>query len=318
MPVVQVLSLQKAWTVADIRRVTDVLQQIQADRLTWVRAAGTPVKDLEELGEAFGLHPLAIEDVLHVRQRPKVEEYPDLTFIVLRVPRRGAEREWQQVGVFLGKDFVVTASAEPVPELDELQARLLSRGLPDERESAGHLLHMVLDMLVDAWFPFMDGLEDEIEDLEAAASALPSQEILAAIREMKRLASRTRKVSMPMREAMLTLERGSHPHLSQEHRVYIRDVSDHMVRLSERLDHVKEMALIAQETWNATLANQQNQVMKRLTVIAALLLFPGLVAGLGGMNFERGFPDWGYWPVVTGILAFIVLGFTVAAMRRWL
>ncbi len=297
--------------------VPEVLEQIQLDTLTWVRSAGTPVPQLEELGEAFGLHPLAIEDVTHVRQRPKVEDYPDLTFIILRIPRREEELAWQQVGVFLGKDFVVTASTEPVPELDQLERRLLARGLNGETD-ASNLLYNVLDVLVDAWFPYMDGLEDDVEDLEAAASTLPSQEILAAVRAIKRTVSRTRKVSLPMREAMLNLERGTHPHLSQESKVYIRDVSDHMVRLSERLEHVQEMALIAQETWNATLANQQNQVMKRLTVIAALLLFPGLVAGLGGMNFERGFPEWGYWPVVGGIVVFIILGFSVAAWRKWL
>ncbi len=312
------LSLTGAWSAQDLNAVPDVLAKIQEDRLTWVRAAGTPTKDLEELGEAFGLHPLAIEDVTHVRQRPKVEDYPDLTFIIVRVPRRGADLQWQQVGLFLGKDFLVTASSEPVPELDEFERRLMTRGLPAGRTTSCNLLYHVLDALVDAWFPFMDGLEDDIEELEEAASMLPSQEILAAVRDIKRVVSRTRKVSLPMREAMLSLERAEHPHIDVETRLYIRDVSDHTVRLSERLDHVKEMALIAQETWNATLANQQNQVMKRLTVIAALLLFPGLVAGLGGMNFEAGFPSWGYWPVVAGILSFIVVGFSVAAWRKWI
>ncbi len=313
-----VLSLTDKWTAQDIDKVPEVLDQIKTDRLTWVRAAGTPVHDLEELGEAFGLHPLAIEDVTHVRQRPKVEDYPDLTFIILRVPRRGAEMEWQQVGLFLGSDFLVTASTERVPELDEFERRLMTRGLPEGKSTSCNLLYHVLDVLVDGWFPFMDGLEDDIEDLEEAASSLPSQQILAAVRDIKRVVSRTRKVSLPMREAMLSLERAEHPHILPETRIYIRDVSDHMVRLSERLDHVKEMALIAQETWNATLANQQNQVMKRLTVIAALLLFPGLVAGLGGMNFEQGFPQWGYWPVVGGIIAFIAIGFSLAAWRKWL
>ncbi len=315
---VHVLSLEGNWKAHDILTVAGVLEQIQTDKLTWVRAGGVEQRMMEELGEAFGLHPLAVEDVMYPRTRPKIEDYPDLTFIVVRIPRYDEELEWQQVGLFLGTDFLVTASAAPVKELDTLEQRILGRGLPEGRETSCQLLYMALDAIVDRWLPFMDELEEQIDGMEEDAADTPSPELLAEIRDMKRLISKVRKVSQPMREAFLSLERSDHPHIRETTKIYLRDVSDHMVRIAERLDHVKEMALIAQETWNATLANQQNQVMKRLTVIAALLLFPGLIAGLGGMNFEAGFPQLPYWWVTGGIFAFIVIGFAISAWRKWL
>jgi magnesium transporter len=316
----RVLSLlNNAWADHELGTLPEVLEKIKEDTLTWVRAGGLNEQEFDQLGEAFGLHPLIIEDVQNARQRPKVEDFPGLTFTIVRVPRyQGAELHWEQVGLFLGKDFLITASAHRLPEMDALDKELMQKGLPTGRESVCSLFHQALDTLVDAWFPFMDELEDKIDELEAQAGTAPSQETLKAIRQMKQEISRTRKVSSPMRDAMLSLERGKHPNILDETRVYLRDVSDHMVRLSERLDHVKEMALIAQETWNATLANQQNRVMKRLTVVAGLLLFPSLVAGLGGMNFERGFPDWGYWEVTGALVAFLVLGFGAAVLKKWI
>ncbi len=284
----------------------------------WVRAEDVDPSEWDTLGEGFELHPLALEDLRNPRQRPKVEDYPDVTFVVLRIPRyTDDDVRWVQVGVFLGEGFVMTATGEAVPELDEAERRLLAG---DRRVASGQLDHVfyhVIDTLVDAWFPFMDAIEDRLEDLEDQVLDHADKHELGMIRDFKDLASRTRKVLSPMREATLSLERADHPNIRPETRIFLRDVADHTIRLAERLEHVREMALIAQETWNATLANQQNETMKRLTVIAALLLVPGLAAGLGGMNFE-GMPDWNYWIVTAGILTFIVLGFAVAIWRKWM
>ncbi len=310
------------WTVgeADASRAADSALEARSDPkvMAWVRAGGAPMQELAILGDRLGLHPLALEDVQTTRQRPKVEDYGDVTFVVVRVPRYDGEVSWKQVGIFLGPDFVVTASEAPLPELDAVERRVLERGLPEDRGSACFLFYLILDALVDAWFPFMDALEEHLDELEDKVIEHAGQELLTSIRNVKRTISRTRKVSGPMREASLALERGDHKSILAGTRIYLRDVSDHMVRITERLEHVKESSLIAQETWNATLANHQNELMKRLTVIAALLLLPGLLAGLGGMNFVRGFPDWGYWTVVSSIVGIVLIGLTFARLKRWI
>lgn len=292
-------------------------QEGTGGELTWYRMGGSSAEELAALGKELGLHHLALEDVANIRQRPKVEDYSDHTFAIIRVPRRVDDLVWLQSGIFIGHNYIVTASTEPLPELDAVQQRLLAKGLPDKRLTTDHLLYLILDALIDAWFPYLDTLEDELDELEERVIDNADKANLAQIRSMKGIVSRTRKVSAPMREAMLSLERQEHPNIHKEARIYLRDVSDHMVRLTERLEHVKEVAFIAQESWNSSLANQQNQVMKRLTVVAGLLLLPGLLAGLGGMNFE-GIPEWNYWAVTGTIIAMIVTGFSVAAWKKWL
>ncbi len=286
--------------------------------LAWVRAGGASSTELAALGASMGLHPLALEDVQNARQRPKVEEYDGVTFAVVRVPTyAGGDVSWRQVGVFLGADWVVTASEALLPELDAVERRLLEKGLPEGRATACFVFYRILDALVDAWFPYVDAVEEHLEGLEDAALEDPNQALLASIRDVKRTVSKTRKVSGPMREATLSVERGDHGAIRDATRVYLRDVSDHMVRITERLEHVREASLIAQDAWNATLANRQNEIMKRLTVIAALLLLPGLLAGLGGMNFP-GIPAWDYWTVTTSIVGVVAVGLAVAWRKDWL
>ncbi len=285
----------------------------------WVRGGGSVGTGLDDLAEWLDLHPLAIEDLRNPRQRPKVEDYAGVTFIVLRVPREDdtGQLVWAQAGFFLGSGFVVSASESPLVELEPIMERLLAGricqdGRPDR------LLYHLLDALVDSYFPLLDGIEDRLEEIDDKVLDRADQATLGTIRDIKHDLARIRRVVPPMRDAVLSLERNTHPNVGDDLAVYLRDVSDHAIRLAERVEHMKELAVNAQDTWNATLANQQNQVMKRLTVVAALLLLPGLLAGLGGMNFERGFPGWGYWQVTASIFAFIVVGISVAAWRRWL
>lgn len=306
--------MEQAWRAHDVA-AADVIHQVQSDKLTWIRAAGLSAPDLERLCQDFDIHPLAMEDVQHARQRPKTEAYPEMTFTVVRVPRWDDELAWVQVGLFLGRDFVITASGHKVKELDVIQERLLAGG-PGSR-TAESLFHTLLDALVDAWFPYMDELESHVEELEKTASQKADQETMASIRDAKQTVSRTRKVSSPMRDAVLALERGDHPHITPEAKLYLRDVSDHMVRIAERLDHVKEMSMFAQESWNATLANSQNQTMKRLTVVFALFLVPTFLAGLGGMNFE-GVPAWRFQDVVATLLGLVAVGLGVSVWKKWL
>lgn len=283
----------------------------------WIRAESVAESEWDDLGHWFDLHPLALEDIRNPRQRPKVEDYGDVTFIVLRMPRfRDGELGWAQVGIFLGDGYVVTATPNDVSEMDTVEARLLHGGWKGDDAAVDRVMYHIVDALVDSYFPMMDTLEEALEELEDDVLVAATRDGLQAIRDFKSLVSRMRKIVPPMREATLNLERAPHTHISQDTRLYLRDVSDHMVRIAERLDHVKEVALIAQETWNSTLAAQQNETMKRLTVIFALFLVPTFLSSIGGMNFE-GIPEWSFWSVAGALLAFVVLGYATAKMQKW-
>lgn len=312
------------------RRSSDLAPEAARDlawgpTLVWIRLEGLAEGQLEHLGSVFNLHPLAIEDVRSRRQRPKVEDYPDLTFVVARSPRwepHTGELSWLTVGIFLGPDFLITACTEPVTELEAVEKRLLapSTAKPVSKQaSIDHVFYQVLDSIVDAYFPIMDDFEDRIEDLEEGVVDGADKDELRRIREFKHLVSRTRKTIYPMREAMVGLERGDHPNIVKATRLYLRDVADHTTRLAERLEHVNELAVLCQETWNATLANQTNQTLKFLTGITLVLTVPMLVWTLFGINNANGFPQWlTFWDVAIGALVLMVPVWWYARRKQWM
>ncbi|MFA5945070.1 MAG: CorA family divalent cation transporter [Candidatus Thermoplasmatota archaeon] len=282
----------------------------------WIRLEGLAQSKLDALAAVFDLHPLTLEDVRNHRQRPKVEDYPNLTFVVARAPRWNQdtdEMSWLTVGVFLGPDFLITVCTDPVAELDVVEKRLLGSKVTPKTATIDHAFYQVLDTIVDSYFPLMDDLEDRIEELEEGVVESPEQSELAKIMDLKHIVSQTRKTVFPMREAMVLLEKGDHPNIREETCIYLRDVADHMTRLSERLEHVKEVAVLTQETYNATLQNQTNVQVKRLTTITLVFMFTGLLASLGGMTEFANLPgQWNFFVVSAAILLLTVVALLVA------
>jgi magnesium transporter len=272
------------------------------------------------LGSVFNLHPLAIEDVRSHRQRPKVEDYDNLTFVVARAPRWNHEEDelsWLTVGIFLGPDFLITACTDPVAELDAIEKRLLTTKAGPKTSTIDHVFYQVLDAIVDAYFPLMDDLEDRIEDMEEGILDSPENAELHKIQSFKHVASQVRKTIFPMREAMVALEKGEYPNIREETAVYLRDVADHTTRLTERLDHVKEVAILAHETYFAQLQSQTNTVVKRLTGITLVFLVPTILASIGGMNFLEGFPPIHFWTATAIVLGSTVVTAFIAWRLKW-
>lgn len=293
----------------------------------WIRLEGLAEEKLDALGAVFNLHPLSIEDVRNHRQRPKVEDYPDLTFVVARAPRwdkANDELTWLTVGIFLGPDFLITCCTDPVAELDAVEKRLLSGRATAKTSTIDNVLYQVVDTLVDSYFPIMDDLEDRIEELETGVLEGPDPEELEKIQEIKHIVSRTRKTIFPMREAMVSLERGEHPHIRDETRIYLRDVSDHMTRLAERLEHVRESAVLGQESWNAATTHQTNKIIKFLAGITIVLTVPMIIGTFFGMNLEGvgvGWSLFGLSPFATvtlGSIALMVPIYFWARYNKWL
>jgi magnesium transporter len=290
-----------AWRHSGELRPEDARDLAWGPTHVWIRLEGLQESKLDALGAVFDLHPLAIEDVRNHRQRPKVEDYPNLTFVVARAPRWKRETDemsWLTVGIFLGPDFLITCCTDPVAELDAVEKRLLGAKPSPKIATIDHAFYQVLDTIVDSYFPIMDELEERIEDLEEGIIKSPEQEELQKVLALKRIVSQTRKTVYPMREAMLTLEKGEHPNIREETILYLRDVADHMTRLAERLEHVREVAVLTQESYNATvqienaqLQNQINKVVKVLAGITFVESVPLVVASLYGMNLQ-GIPQW--------------------------
>jgi magnesium transporter len=294
-----------AWRQSGDLRPEDARDLAWGPTHVWIRLEGLQQAKLDALGAVFDLHPLAIEDVRNHRQRPKVEDYPNLTFVVARAPRWNQETDemsWLTVGVFLGPDFLITVCTDPVAELDQVEKRLLGAKPSPKTATIDHAFYQVLDTIVDSYFPMMDDLEDRIESLEEGVVQSPERHELAKIMDLKHIVSQTRKTVFPMREAMVELEKGEHPNIRDETCIYLRDVADHMTRLAERLEHVKEVAVLTQETYNATLQNNTNRTVKLLAGVTFVVTIPMLIGTFFGMNLD-GIPE----PSVAGIQPFWII-----------
>lgn len=287
----------------------------------WIRLEGLAQEKLENLAAIFNLHPLAIEDVRSHRQRPKVEDYPDLTFVVVRAPRwdkANDEITWLTVGLFLGPDFLITACTDPVAELDAVERRLLQVKQPAKSNTIDNVFYQVLDAVVDAYFPILEDLEDRIEELEEGVLESPEEHELRKIMDIKHIVSQTRKTIFPMREAMVSLEKGEHPHIRRETEIYLRDVADHMTRLAERLEHVRELAILTQETYNAATQNQTNRIIKLLTGVTLVATVPMLIGTFFGMNLTGGFPQLNFWHVTLGSLLIMAPIYAFVKWKDWI
>lgn len=318
---VEVLSFQQgAWNRSAELQPEAARDLAWGPTLVWVRLEGLEQRKLESLGAVFNLHPLALEDVQSHRQRPKVEDYPDLTFVIARAPRWNEakdEMSWLTVGIFLGPDFLITVCTDPVAELDVVQRKLLSTKPGPKHSSIDHVFYLILDSIVDAYFPLMDELEDRIEALEEGVVESPDRQEIEQIQNMKRIVSRIRKTVFPMREAMVALEKGDHPNIRDETCIYLRDVADHTTRLAERLEHVKEVAVVAHESYYAALQSQTNRIVKVLAGITFVVTVPMLLGTMFGMNLP-GIPDLTFWQVAGGLVLAMVPLYLLARKWDWL
>ncbi|UIP00018.1 magnesium/cobalt transporter CorA [Halobaculum sp. CBA1158] len=251
-----------------------------------------PTGDLAEVTDRFGIHPLHAEDVLG-DARPKSELLEEYAFLLVKAAQfRVGETTFLEeirtrpVGVFVGDDWLVTVTTdggdavEPVWErLAGAERRALARG-PD---FAGYL---VVDRIVDGYFRLLEELEDDIETVEERVVEAPDPDTLPVINELRRELLSVRRVVWPTRDAMNALSRGDADHVAGETEKYYRDVYDHLVQLVELTETYRDLTAGARDIYLNTLSQSTNEVMRRLTVVATVVLPLTFVAGVFGMNFE--------------------------------
>ncbi len=273
------------------------------------------------LGEAFSLHPLAIEDCLHGEQRPHIDPYDGYIFMVLYTAMLSDERNFigsRELAIFGSPQFVITIHHEPMECLKAIQDRcgrdpenVLGRGMD-------HLLHMIADTLMDGYQPFLDRLESEAAQLEDEALFDPQDDILERISNIRSELLQGRRYLTPQREALAQLARGEYAFIGKNIRPYFRDVLDHLVRITEDIDLYREQVTSARELFMSTMSQKSNESIKIFTVIATLMMPPTLVASIYGMNFHlwpSGEFEHAFW-VVIGFMAAIT-ALLAWCFRRW-
>jgi magnesium transporter len=255
----------------------------------WVALQDPSAAELTEMQKAFDLHPLAVEDALVGHQRPKVDEYGDSLFAVLHlVEPTAGEYHVGELAIFAGPNYIVTVRSRAQKGLAEVRARC-EREPQLLRQGPGFVLYAVIDAVVDRYFPILDTLEDDLDGIEQrifAPQGAPRDNIEALYALKQRLMVMKHAVA-PLLEGVSNLTGGRVPALCVNITEYFRDIYDHLQRLNQTADSVRDTIATAISVNLSFITLQENETMKRLAAYAALLAIPTMIAGIYGMNFEH-------------------------------
>ena len=304
------------------------IQQLQEKwPVVWLNVDGLgDIQVLSELGRIFDIHRLALEDLLTMNQRAKIEDYDKKLFVVMRMLEPGQEVNTEQLSIFLGEGVVVTFQEHPGDCLDPVRKRI-REGLGRVRNmGADYLAYCIIDAVVDAYFPFLDEVSERLEVLEDDALYRPSPQIAARIHETKRDLLALRRAMAPMREALGLLMQGRTGHITESTRIYLRDCYDHCIMLLEMMESYRELVGSLLEVYLSSTSNRLNEIMKVLTLISSIFIPLSFLTGLYGMNFDRQASPWnmpelrarfGYTVFLAFVLAIGIFQLVLYWRRGW-
>ncbi len=282
------------FTEKDDCTLDEARKYFDSPRATWLHIQGTPTEELlQSIGEAYRLHPLALEDVLHTGQRAKVEAYDREVFAVLGIPQLiEGQIETTQLSLFLGDTWVVSFCAGAKDPFDAVRQRAARAESRIRRRGVDYLFYSLLDTAIDLSFPTMEVLGERIEALELTVFDDPTREALDEIHHLKRELVLLRRTLWPQRDMLNNLLRDEYAQVQESTKLYLRDCYDHAIHALDLVESYREMASSLLDIYLSSLSNRLNDVMKVLTIIATVFIPLSFIVGLYGMNFDRSVSPW--------------------------
>lgn len=278
----------------------------------WMDITGPGDEDIQIMRDVFHFHPLAIEDTRNARQRPKIEEYPDTLFFVLNPVRcHDHTVEFCELDVFIGHNYVVTVHSGEEPVIHEVRQRA-ERGSSLLPMSPSTLLYLLIDSVVDSYFPVLDNLEEDIETLGDEVLTDPSQERLNQLFQLKKTLLDMWRVVWPQREILNNLH--DHDVLLGEQKAllpYLRDISDHLMWIADMVSTFRDTLTSTMDLYMSAVSNRLNRVVNRLTVITVIIGVLTVIGGFYGMNFAHTWPPFGGTlgvPFVLALMGAVIAG----------
>jgi len=262
------------------------LREVEGN-IIWADVSDPTSQDFEELAEEFGFHPLSIEDCQNAHQRPKVEEFTGYYFIVLYEAELAGPNdrlELRELNIFLGKNYLVTVHSRPIRAI-ATASRLWHEWTDRAEQGAGLLAYLLIDGIVDDYLPLLDLMSDRMDDLEDSIFGEWRPESIEEIFSIKKKLLYLRRAITPLRDVFNTLLRREQPIFPRETHVYFQDVFDHLIRVADTIDTLRDMLGSTMDAYLSVSGNRMNKVMKRLTSISTILMSVTLIAGIYGMNF---------------------------------
>jgi magnesium transporter len=292
-------------------------------KVVWVNVDGLgDANVIQRLGEIFDLHPLALEDVLDVSQRPKVEQYGDQLFIVMRELLNKDGLHSEQFSLFVGSKYVLTFQESAGDALDPVRLRIRHTRGRVRTHGASYLAYALLDAVIDGYFPVLESYGDRLDELEDRILAQPEQTQVPLVHDIKRDLLAIRRAVWPARDLLHSLAQ-SDVITDEDTRLHLRDAYDHAVRLMDLLESYREIAAALMEVYLSSINNRMNEVIKMLTIISTIFMPLTFIAGVYGMNFDRSSPynmpelGWRYgYPLTLTIMAVTAVVLLVYFRRR--
>ena len=274
----------------EVKSVEECFPFKDTSTVTWINIDGIhQVEIIEEIGKCFKLHPLILEDILNTEQRPKLDDFEDYVYVVLKMPHFNEENNKiriEQISLILGSNFVLSFQEKEGDVFDTVRERIKNGRVRIRSSGTDYLIYALIDAIVDNYFTILEKIGDRIEGIEEELIVQPEKETLHAIHDLKRETLIFRKFVWPLREIVSDLEKGELKLIQEPTRVFFKDVYDHTRQVIETIEIFRDMLSGTLDLYISSIGNKTNEVMRILTIMASIFIPLTFIAGLYGMNFE--------------------------------
>ncbi len=270
---------------------SDIKSIINPKRKTWLNVEGLSNIDLiTEIKKHFKLHPLTVEDILNVEQRAKIEEFDNYLFLTLKVlwwDKKHQTFKVDQLSIVLGENYILTFSDIPTTLFESISHKLRTGSVQRLREqSTDYLFYRLIDTVIDQYFVVLEGLGEQIDEVETMIITSPTQQHARILYRLKRQTLMLRKAIWPMREVINHVSQGDEKFISSFSRLYMRDVYDHTMQAIDTIETYRDMLSSMLDVYLSSLTNRMNEIMKTLTIISTIFIPITFIASVFGMNFK--------------------------------
>ena len=274
----------------EISDTAELLERLSTTKVSWINIDGIGnIECLDALAKRFNLHPLALEDVVHTGQRPKVEPYPDHLFIIAQMVYQDKKGRicGEQVSFFLNKNCLITVQEEADYDVfNPVRERIRSgRGII-RKSKADYLAYALLDSIIDHYFPVLDEISNAIEDLEDEMLEHPARSMMLKLHEHRRSLTQLRRFVWPLRDVVNGLLHDHSDQIKEPTKIFLRDCYDHTVQLMDFVESYKEITTGLMELYHSSVGLRTNEIMRVLTVITSIFIPLTFIVGVYGMNFQ--------------------------------
>ncbi|MEF9427055.1 MAG: magnesium/cobalt transporter CorA [Candidatus Mariimomonas ferrooxydans] len=316
---------EKQFLEKEIKHIDECFPFKDKPTVTWINIDGLQKADtIEQIGKHFQVHPLLMEDVVSIGQRPKLEDFESYLFLILKMlyfNEDGVTIEAEQLSLIVGDNFLISFQEREGDVFNPIRERIRKAKGRIRKSGADYLAYSLVDAVVDNYFIILEKLGENLEDIEDELVTEPTPETLVDIHNMKREMIFLRRSVWPLREVISALERGESALIKEPTRIYMKDVYDHTIQVMDTIETFRDMLSGMLDIYLSSVSNRMNEVMKVLTIIATLFIPLTFIAGIYGMNFRympelewrRGYP----------VLLLVMAGISISMLfyfrrKKWL